>query len=76
MSSIRINRARCALYKKILDLLDEESVSGESSGRASSPAAEVGNPASLDKVFFLLIISLWDTCNNIQVGVEFLPLGN
>ena len=24
-----------ALYKKILDLLDEESVSGESSGRAS-----------------------------------------
>ena len=39
-----------------------------------SPAAEVGNPASLDKVF--LIISLWDICNNIQVGVEFLPLGN
>ena len=31
MSSIRTNRARCALYKKILDLLDEESVSGESS---------------------------------------------
>ena len=25
----------CALYKKMLDLLDEESVSGESSGRAS-----------------------------------------
>ena len=28
-------RARCALYKKIIDLLDEESVSGKSSGRAS-----------------------------------------
>ena len=42
-----------------------------------SPAAEVGNLASSDKVFFsLLIISLWDICNNIQVGVEFLPLGN
>ena len=26
---VRTNRARCALYKKILDLLDEESVSGE-----------------------------------------------
>ena len=33
VSSIRTNRARCALYKKILDLLDEERVSGESSGR-------------------------------------------
>ena len=32
--SIQTYRARCALYKKILDLLDEESVSGESSGRA------------------------------------------
>ena len=42
----------------------------------SSPAAEVGNPASLDTFFSLLIISLWDICNNIQVGVEFLPLGN
>ena len=31
--SLQTNRARCALYKKILDLLDEESVSGESSGR-------------------------------------------
>ena len=35
VSSIRTNRARCALYKKILDLLDEESVPRESSGRAS-----------------------------------------
>ena len=35
VSSICTNRARCALYKKILDLLDEESVSGESSGGAS-----------------------------------------
>ena len=34
VSSIRTNRAKCALYKKILDLLNEESVSGESSGRA------------------------------------------
>ena len=33
--SNRTNRARCALYKKILDLPDEESVSGETSGRAS-----------------------------------------
>ena len=30
----------------------------------------------LIKFFSLLIISLWDICNNIQVGVEFLPLGN
>ena len=36
VSSIRTNRVRCALYKKILDLLDKESFSGESSGRASS----------------------------------------
>ena len=28
--NLRTNRARCALYKKILDLLDEEIVSGES----------------------------------------------
>ena len=35
VSSILTNRARCALYKKILDLFDEESISGESSGRAS-----------------------------------------
>ena len=35
-----------------------------------SPAAEVGNPASLDKVFFF---TLWDIYNNIQVGVEFYP---
>ena len=32
---IRTNRAMCALYKKILDLLYEESISGESNGRAS-----------------------------------------
>ena len=42
----------------------------------NSSAAEVGNLASLDNVFSLLIISLWDMCNNIQVGVEFSPLGN
>ena len=35
VSSIQTNRARCALYKKFLYLLDEESVSGESSGRTS-----------------------------------------
>ena len=35
VSSIRTNRAKCALYKKIRDLLNEESVSGESSVRAS-----------------------------------------
>ena len=29
------NRARWAIYRKILDLLDEESVSGARSGRAS-----------------------------------------
>ena len=31
----RINRARCALNMEILDLLNEESVSGAHSGRAS-----------------------------------------
>ena len=30
-----INRTRCTIYNKILNLLNEESVSGESSGRAS-----------------------------------------
>ena len=35
VSSIRKKRARCALNMKMLGLLDEESVSGESSGRAS-----------------------------------------
>ena len=34
VSSIRTHRARCTLYNKILDLLNLESVSGESSGRA------------------------------------------
>ena len=29
VSSIRTKRARCALYKIILDLLNEESISGE-----------------------------------------------
>ena len=33
--SILTNRASCTLCKKILDLLDEESISGESSGTAS-----------------------------------------
>ena len=35
VSSVQTNRARCALYEKMLDLLDEESISGESCGRAS-----------------------------------------
>ena len=35
VSSIWTNRARCILYKKILDLLDEESVSEACSGRTS-----------------------------------------
>ena len=37
VSSIQTNRARCALhvYKKICDILDKESFSRESSGRAS-----------------------------------------
>ena len=32
---LRTNRAMCALYREILDLLDEESVSEVRSGRAS-----------------------------------------
>ena len=32
--TLQTNRARCALNKKILDLLDEESISGVRSGRA------------------------------------------
>ena len=45
--SIRTNVARYALNRKIIDLLDEESVSGESSGRviykfdAKSPTVNV-----------------------------------
>ena len=35
VSSIRTNRTKYTLYKKILDLLEEENFSGESSGRAS-----------------------------------------
>ena len=41
-----------------------------------SPVAEVGNQASLDNVFFFTDYFSWDICNNIQVGVEFSPLGN
>ena len=33
---LRTNRARCALYKAILDLLDKESVSGTHSDREST----------------------------------------
>ena len=32
VSYIRTNRARCALYKKVLDLLDKESVTCKSNG--------------------------------------------
>ena len=35
VSSIRTNRARCTLYKNILDIPDEGSVSRACSGRAS-----------------------------------------
>ena len=35
VSSIQTNRAKRTLYKKIFDLLNEEGISGESSGRAS-----------------------------------------
>ena len=34
-SSLRTNRVRCSLNMEILDLLNEESVSGARSGRAS-----------------------------------------
>ena len=51
VSSVRTNRARCALYKKILDLLDEESISGESSGRASLYKFDERSPtANVEKV--------------------------
>ena len=33
--TLRTNRVECTLYRKIIDLLDEESVSGARSGRAS-----------------------------------------
>ena len=36
----------------------------------------LSNPVSSDKVFFSAIIYLLDVYNKIQVGVEFLPLGN
>ena len=35
VSSIPTSRARCTFYKNLIDLLDEESISGESNGRAS-----------------------------------------
>ena len=35
VSSIRTNRACCTLYKKTLDLLNKESVSGVCSGRVN-----------------------------------------
>ena len=43
VSSIQTNGARCTLYKKILDLLDEESISGESNGRASLTKSPTAN---------------------------------
>ena len=50
VSYIQTNRARCALYKKILVLLDEESVSGESSGRASLYIQREVLPQMFEKV--------------------------
>ena len=47
---IRTNRARCALNKKILDLLDEESISGESSGRVSLYIRREVLPRMFEKV--------------------------
>ena len=51
-SSILTNRARCALYKKILDLLDEESISGASIYRTRSPTVNVLKCESIAKVRF------------------------
>ena len=48
VSSIRTNRARCALYE-ILDLLDKESISGESSGTSLKIQQEV-LPQMFEKV--------------------------
>ena len=50
VSSIRTNRARCALYKKILDLLNEESISGMRSGRASLQIRREVLPRMFEKV--------------------------
>ena len=46
VSSIRTNRARCTLYKKILDLFDEKSVSGESRSRACRSIHSTTSPAT------------------------------
>ena len=50
VSSIWTNRALCALYKTILDLLDEESVSRESSGRASLQIRREVPPRMFEKL--------------------------
>ena len=50
VSTIQTNRARCILYKKILDLFDEESVSVESSGRLSLYIRREVLPRMFEKV--------------------------
>ena len=50
VSTIWTNRARCTLYKKIFDLLEEESVSGKSSGRASLLIRREVLPRMFEKV--------------------------
>ena len=50
VSYIWTNRALCALYKKILDLLEEESVSRESSGRASLQIRREVPPRMFEKL--------------------------
>ena len=61
---LRTNRARCTLYKKIFDLLDEESVSGVRSGRASLQEVLLGE--SITKVRFKYLF--WSTNNISECG--------
>ena len=56
VSSIRTNRARCALYKKILDLLDEERNSNEHSISTTFNKLWVSSRYSFYKIVLLQLV--------------------
>ena len=60
MSSIRTNRARCALYKKVLDLLVDESVSGVlSDWRASEASETLSGLFNRESHIYIYILEKW-----------------
>ena len=68
---LQTNRARCALYRKILDLLDEEIISGARSGRTSLYNL-MRSPTMYIKVNRLLKYGSLFMCNStVKFGISF-----